>query len=92
LPEQWKQLIVVLVYEEGDKTDFRNYRDVSILSTTYKILSNVLLERLTPYTEEITGDNKCGFQHSRSTIYQVLCVRQILENKWEYIAAVHRLL
>jgi hypothetical protein len=37
------------------------------LPTTYKILSNILLWRLTPYTEEIVGDHQCGFRHNRST-------------------------
>jgi len=61
LPEQWKQLIIVPIYKKGDKTDCSNYRGISLLSTTYKILSNILLSRLTPYAEEIIGDHKCGF-------------------------------
>ena len=30
-----------------------NYRGISLLSTVYKMLSNILLSRLTPYAEEI---------------------------------------
>jgi hypothetical protein len=41
---------------KGVKKDFSNYRSISLLSTTYKILPIVLLSRLTPYVEEITGD------------------------------------
>jgi hypothetical protein len=47
LPEQWEQLIIVPVYKKGDKTDCRNYRGISLVSTMYKILSNILLARLT---------------------------------------------
>jgi len=47
------------MYKKGDKIDGSNYRDISLLSTTYKILSNILLSRLTPYAEEINGDHKC---------------------------------
>jgi hypothetical protein len=81
LPGRWKESIIVPVYKKGDKTDCSNYRGISILSTAYKILSNILLSRLTPYTEEITGDHQCGFQHKTSTTDHIFCIRQILETK-----------
>jgi hypothetical protein len=40
---------------------YSNYAGISFLPTTYKILSNILLSRLTPYAEEITGAHQCGF-------------------------------
>ena len=60
------------------------------MSTTCKILSNIPLLRLTPYAEEITGDHQCGFRRNRSTTDHILCIRQILEKKWEYNEAVHQ--
>jgi hypothetical protein len=47
LPEEWKESIMVPIYKKGDKTDRSNYRGISLLPTTYKILSNILLSRLT---------------------------------------------
>jgi hypothetical protein len=61
LPEQWKESIVVPVYKKGDKTEFSNYRGISLLSVTYKILSSNLLSRVTPYAVEIIVDHECGF-------------------------------
>jgi len=49
LPDEWKESIKVPVYKKGDKTDCSKYRSISILPTMYKILSNILLSRLTPY-------------------------------------------
>ena len=69
----------------GDKTDCNNYRGISLLPTTYKILSNILLSRLIPYAKEIIGDHQCGFRRNRSTIDHIFCIRQIHEKKWEYI-------
>jgi hypothetical protein len=66
LSEEWKELIIVLLHKKGDKTVFNNYRGVSLLSTTYKILSNILLSKLTPYVEEIIGDHHCGLRSSSS--------------------------
>ena len=61
LPEEWKVWVVVLIYKKGDKTDCSNYRGISILPNTYKILSKILQSRLTPYAEEIIGDHQCRF-------------------------------
>jgi hypothetical protein len=41
LPEVWK----------GDKTDCSNYRGISLLSDTFKMVSNILLSMLTPYAK-----------------------------------------
>ena len=56
LPEKWKELVIVHIHK-GDKTECNNYRGISLLSNTYKILSNILLSRLIPYAEEIMGDH-----------------------------------
>ena len=61
LPGEWKESIIVPIHKKEHKTYFKNYRGISILLTTYKILSNILLSRLIPYAEEITGDHHCGF-------------------------------
>jgi hypothetical protein len=91
LPQQWKESIIVPIYKKGDKTDCNNYRGISLLSTAYKILSNILLARLTPYVIEVIGDHQCGFRRNRSTVDQIFYIRQILEKKWEYNGTVHQL-
>jgi hypothetical protein len=83
LPEKWKESIIVPIYKKGDETDCSNYRSISLVPTTYKILSTILLSRLIPYAEEIIGDHHCGFGCNRSTTDHIICIRQILEKKWE---------
>jgi len=61
------------------------------LPTTYKILSTILLSRLTPYAEKITGDHQCGFRCNRSPTDHIICIRHIFEKKWDYNEAVHQL-
>jgi len=91
LPEEWKELIIEPIHKNGDKTDCNNYRGMSLLPTTYKILSNILLSRLLPYAKEIIGDHQCGFRRNRSTIDHIFCICQMLEKKWEYNEEVHQL-
>jgi hypothetical protein len=76
-----EQSITVPVYKKGDKTNCSNYRGISLLPNTYKILSNILLSKFTPYAEEIIGDHQCGFECNRSTADHIYCIHQILERK-----------
>ena len=91
MSDEWKKSIIVPIHKKGDKTDCNNYRGISLLPTTYKILSNILLSRLIPYAEEVIGDHQCEFRRNRSTIDHIFCIRQILGKKWEYNEAVHQL-
>jgi hypothetical protein len=91
LPQQWKESIIIPIYKMGDKTDRNNFRGISLLSTAYRILSNILLARLTPYVSEIIGNYQCGFRRNRSTMDQIFYIRQILEKKWKYNGTVHQL-
>jgi hypothetical protein len=36
LPDQWNESIIVPIQKMGDKTDYNNYRGISVLSTSYK--------------------------------------------------------
>jgi sorting nexin-29 len=91
LPGQWKESIIVPVHKKGDETDCNNYRGISLLSTSYKMLSNILLSRLSPYIDEIIGDHHCGFLRNRSTTDQIFWICQILEKKWEYNETIYQL-
>jgi hypothetical protein len=60
LPDRWKESIIVPIQKKGDKTACSIYCGISLLSTSYKILSNILLSRLTPYIVKINGDHQRG--------------------------------
>jgi hypothetical protein len=83
LPDRRKRSIITVPIYKGDKTDCSNYRGISLLSTSYKILSNILLSRLSPYVDEIVGDHQCVFRRNTSNTDQIFffCIRQILEEK-----------
>jgi hypothetical protein len=59
LPDQWKESIIVPVHKKGDETDCSNYRGISLLLTSYTILSNIFLSMLSPYIDKIAGNHQC---------------------------------
>jgi sorting nexin-29 len=84
LPEERKESIKVPIYKKREKIDCSNYRGISLLPTTYNIFSNILLSRLIPYAEDVTGEYQCGFRRNSSTTDHIFCIRKILEIISEY--------
>jgi hypothetical protein len=61
LPDQWKESIIVPFHRKDDKIDCNNYHVISLLSSSYNILSNILFSTLRPYIDEIIGTINVGF-------------------------------
>lgn len=61
-----------------------NYRGIALLCTGYKVLANIICDRLCPHLETITGKYQCGFMKAKSTTDQIFTIRQILEKTHEY--------
>jgi len=60
-PEERKESIIIPTYKKGDNRDCSYNRGISLVFTTYKILSNILLSKLIPHAEAIIRDHQCGF-------------------------------
>jgi REP element-mobilizing transposase RayT len=70
---------VVPIHKKGDKTECSNHRGITLLSTSCKILSIILLARLTPYADEIICDHQCGFWRNRIMTDHIFYIRRIME-------------
>lgn len=84
IPEEWNSSILCPVFKKGDILDTKNYRGISLLDTCYKVLSTIILERITPYAEDIIGRYQCGFRKGRSTTDQIFILRQVMEKHYEF--------
>jgi hypothetical protein len=60
-----------------------NYKPVTLLCTTCKILENILYAKLVLYAEKIIGEHQGGLWRGRSIVDQMFTMRQILEKCWE---------
>jgi hypothetical protein len=48
LPEEWEESSIENICKKGDKADCNKYTGISFSSTTYKILSNILVTQIPP--------------------------------------------
>ena len=91
MPTEWNVSIICPIHKKGDTMECLNYRGVNLLNTAYKILSNILFARISPFAENIIGNYQCGFQKNISTTNQIFTLRQILENTKEFGIEIHHI-
>uniref|UniRef100_A0A803K7Y7 Reverse transcriptase domain-containing protein n=1 Tax=Xenopus tropicalis TaxID=8364 RepID=A0A803K7Y7_XENTR len=61
LPASWQKGVISMLPKEGDKTDFRNWRPITLLNTDYKILAKVFANRLKEVLGQVIHTNQvCG--------------------------------
>jgi len=84
MPTEWNISIICPIHKKGDIMECSSYRGVSLLNTPYKILSNILFARISPFAENIIGNYQCVFRKNRSKTNQIFALRQILEKTNEF--------
>lgn len=89
MPKDWTVGLICPVFKKGSKDQCSNYRGITLLGVLYKVLSNIILRKLTRYTEEILGDYQCGFRVGRGTTDQIFVLRQAMEKAYEYGIDLH---
>lgn len=83
LPKDWKHSTVVPIHKKGSKRKCDNYRGISLLNVTSKLLSRIIYNRILPLIESCIDDTQCGFRGSRSTIDMIFAARQLVEKTLE---------
>uniref|UniRef100_A0A0K8SN56 Reverse transcriptase domain-containing protein n=1 Tax=Lygus hesperus TaxID=30085 RepID=A0A0K8SN56_LYGHE len=91
IPHEWTKSIVCPIHKKGDRLECCNFRGISLLTVAYKILSNIIYERLLPHVEPNIGGYQCGFRHNKSTTDQIFSLRMILEKTKEFNITTHHL-
>ena len=79
LPEEWKRSVIIPIHKKKDKHLCDNYRGISLLCHSQKLLASIILRRIKGRTEEILSEAQAGFRRERSTIDQLFALRLIAE-------------
>ena len=53
VPQACKDASIVTIYKKGDRTDYGNYRGISLLSIAGKIFARILLNRLSTHIRSV---------------------------------------
>ena len=81
MPQQWKYAIIVVLHKKKDRTEFGNYRGISLVAHAGKILLKIIARRLSEYCERvrILPEEQSGFRPNRSTTDMMFVIRRLQE-------------
>lgn len=71
IPTRWLVSVLCSNHKKGDAMVCQNYRRITLLNTSYKIVSNIIFSRIKQYSKEIIGEYQSGFMPGKSTVDQI---------------------
>lgn len=60
--------------QKGERTNFENYRGVSLLNTAYKVYAKIVTKRLANIIENIILEERSGFRRGISCTHNILII------------------
>ena len=89
IPVEWSKSILVPIPKRGNLIQCENYRTISLINHTRKILPIVLLNRLKQQLESHLSEGQAGFRKDRSTVHQILTLRLVAEKSKRHGKKIH---
>ena len=81
VPQQWKDVIIMVLHKKKDRTECVHYRGISLIAHARKILLKIIARRLSEYCERvgILREEQNGFRPNRSTTDMMFVIRPLQE-------------
>ena len=89
MPQQWKCALICPIPKKGDRRECENYRGISLLDVSYKLIARVIRNRLRTYHNRLVGEYQGGFREGRSTTDQIFTLKMIQSQAYEQNLSLH---
>ena len=93
LPRSWKDAVVIPVYKKGSRSNPGNYRPISLLSATSKVLDKIVCKQVLQQVERYLPDKQSGFRKADGTVPQLTrllhTIYQALDNGKNVLAVFY---
>ena len=80
IPDDWTKYIILTMPKKGDIIKCENYRTISLINHSSKILLEIIRSRMKPYVEAILAEEQAGFRPGRSTVEQVFASKMLIQH------------
>ena len=88
-PQSWKMGLIVKLPKKGDLSNCNNWRGIMLLPVTSKVLSRIILNRLSDTIDHYLRKEQAGFRKGRSCAEHIFTLRQIIEQSNEWRATIY---
>ena len=75
---------IVTLFKKGDLLDCGNYRPITLLSHLYKLLMQIIYNRVSNTLAAALPQSQAAYQKGRNTIEQIQSIQQIIEKSREF--------
>ncbi|VEN37907.1 unnamed protein product [Callosobruchus maculatus] len=83
-PKDWTTSVMIPLHKKGSTRKCNNYRTLSLISHTSKVLLHIINNRLRHYVDNEIAREQAGFVKGRGTRNQIVNIRQMIEKCREY--------
>ena len=83
-PQDWKRSVFIPIPKKGNAKEWSNYRTISLISHTSKVMLKILQARLQQYVNRGLPGVQAGFRKGRGTRDQIANVHWIMETAREF--------
>ena len=80
IPYDWRIHVITPVHKSGDKSQVNNYRPISLLSNTSKVLEQLIYNKVIHHISSFLTPQQFGFLKHRSTVQQLLVLFDVIMN------------
>lgn len=89
IPSELKEGVIVKLPKKGNLKHCNNWRGITILNTINKILSQIILSRISGPLDDTLRDEQAGFRANRGCVDQSNTLRLIVEQSNEFQAPLY---
>ena len=84
VPSDFRKTLIKPLHKEGDQSEGRNYKGISLVSGVSKLLSNMVLLSMRDAIDKIIREEQCGLRKGRRCVDQIFTHSLIVEKCLSY--------
>ena len=82
LPKSWTEGVLCMLHKKNEKDICDNYRPITLINMSYKLLTIVLTRRIAPIMNLLTEETQTAYKQNRSTYDVLNIIKNITGHKY----------